>query len=136
MKVGLTASRLGGAIYIIPFLFALDPALILHGGAWQIAQAFSTAGLGMIFIASALQGYLVGIGRLEFGKVGGYLLRIALFSSGLLLGLPGWQMDISGLAIVLVILLVMLLLKRRAMSVESTPETRHFGGLDKLSSSQ
>lgn len=97
MKIALTACRLGGAIFILPFFFVIDPALLMQGGAWQVVQAFVSAALGMGLLGSALEGYLVGIGSLRFGPLS-YLVRVVLGLSGILLALPGWAFDSAGVA--------------------------------------
>lgn len=114
-KTGWSAMRLGGAIYLVPFFFIYQPALVLQAGVADIIFAVILAILGIILIASSLQGYLVGIGRMAFvgGRVGTYLSRIALFVSGILLASPPWQTSVIGAAIALVVILLMLWLKPR-----------------------
>ena len=91
MRTGLEASRLGSAIYIVPFLFVLNPALILHGSTGDIATVVATALLGIVLIASALQGYLVGFGATR-GNAPGILGRVLLGLSGLAFALPGGEL--------------------------------------------
>lgn len=93
LKVGLTACRLGGVIYILPFIFVFNPALILQAGIGEIIQTVSSAALGVFLIASSFEGYLVGIGRLKL------LFRIAFLISGIALAIPEWKTDLLGLAI-------------------------------------
>ncbi|MFC1593180.1 TRAP transporter permease, partial [Candidatus Omnitrophota bacterium] len=64
MKVGFQSVRLGAVIFIIPFLFIWNPAFILHGSPLQIILTVVTGLLGVIVLASGLEGYLVGAGRL------------------------------------------------------------------------
>jgi len=114
LKVALTATRLGGVIYLLPFFFVLTPALILQGGVGEIVYAIFICILAVILISGGLQGYIVGIGRIGKGGIRSLLLMIALVVSGILLGLPGWQTDALGLAIAFVTLCPILLLKLRA----------------------
>jgi len=114
LKVALTATRLGGVIYLLPFFFVLTPALILQGGVGEIVYAIFTCILAVIFISGGLQGYILGIGRIGKGGIRSLLLMIALVMSGILLGLPGWQTDALGLAIAFVTLCPILLFKLRA----------------------
>jgi TRAP transporter 4TM/12TM fusion protein len=104
LKVAVTACRLGGIKYFLPFLFVLDPALILQGNVGDIIQSFLTATLGVIIIGSALENYLIGIGRMCSENIYGFLLRFGLVVGGTLLGLRGWKMDAAGLIVVGVIL--------------------------------
>lgn len=59
MRTGLAAMRLGGATYVIPFIFAYSPVLLLVGGtAVELTQAVATASLGVFALGAALVGYL------------------------------------------------------------------------------
>lgn len=93
LKVGFAACRLGGVIYFLPFIFVFNPALILQAGAGEVLQAVFTAALGVILIGSAFEGYLVGVGRLN------WILRIPFFISGIALSVPEWKTDLIGLVI-------------------------------------
>ncbi|MGH8697383.1 MAG: TRAP transporter permease, partial [Burkholderiales bacterium] len=46
-KTGWTATRIGWAAYIVPFLFALSPSLLMQGHPLTIAWAVLTAALGI-----------------------------------------------------------------------------------------
>jgi TRAP transporter 4TM/12TM fusion protein len=88
MRVGTHAMRLGSVLYVVPFFFVLNPALILRGSAAEIAVVVATALVGILLIAAALEGYLIGIGSLRHGY-GGAASRALLFGAGLLTALPG-----------------------------------------------
>jgi len=131
IKVAATACRLGGVIFVLPFFFVLDPSLVLQGEAWATLHAISTTLLGVFLIGSAFEGYMAGIGELWPGRTYGYLLRAGLIVSGVLLGLKGWTMDISGLAIAFVILSPMLLklvLRFRSREMLPLPSSEHDDG--------
>jgi TRAP transporter 4TM/12TM fusion protein len=89
IKTGLEAMRLGTVIYFIPFFFVLNPALIGQGSAGYVMFVFGTALVGVVFLSAALQGYLVGVGRLTVWGPGGMVLRLMLFAGGLIMLLPG-----------------------------------------------
>ncbi|HXG53134.1 MAG TPA: TRAP transporter fused permease subunit [candidate division Zixibacteria bacterium] len=82
-KTGWTGMRLGIAAYIVPFVFALHPALILKGAPGEILLAVSAASAGTFLLAVACAGYL--FGPMAWGKRGLFAL------AGLLLVLPSWQ---------------------------------------------
>ncbi|MDP6374535.1 MAG: TRAP transporter fused permease subunit [Pseudomonadales bacterium] len=63
LKTGVAAMRLGSVIYFIPFLFVLEPALVLEGTGADIALAMLRAAAGVWLIVGALQGFLVGVGE-------------------------------------------------------------------------
>ncbi|MEO8248399.1 MAG: TRAP transporter fused permease subunit, partial [Burkholderiales bacterium] len=89
IKVGLQSMKLGSTMYFVPFFFVLNPALILQGDSTvDIVVVVVTAFLGILLIASAMQGWLVGFGRLG-GGVAGWLARLLLFASGVSMALPG-----------------------------------------------
>lgn len=82
-QTGWTAMRLGIAAYVVPFIFALHPALIFLGTAKEIILAVVTSALGVIIVGVGAAGYLFRpLGR---GK------RALMFVSGLLLLLPSWS---------------------------------------------
>ncbi|MDX5435223.1 MAG: TRAP transporter fused permease subunit, partial [Halomonas sp.] len=92
MATGLQAMRLGSVIYFIPFLFVLNPALIMQGEAWQIGLVFIQAVIGIVLFASAMQGYLIGVGRLGIGARHEIPARGLVLVAGLLFALPGGGM--------------------------------------------
>lgn len=55
-KVGFKSMQLAMAIYIVPFAFVLNPALIGHGSIVEITVSVLFAVFGLIFMSSALQG--------------------------------------------------------------------------------
>lgn len=89
METGLQAMRLGSVIYFIPFLFVLNPALIMQGPVWEIALVFCQAVVGIVLFASAMQGYLIGVGRLGHNLLTETLNRTLILIAGLCLALPG-----------------------------------------------
>ena len=57
-QTGWTAMRLGIAAYIVPFIFALHPPLILMGTLKEILIAVVTAVIGVVLLAAGCAGYL------------------------------------------------------------------------------
>lgn len=86
IATGFEAMRLGGVIYIAPFLFVLNPALIGQAPAWEVAVALTCAIIGVGMISSALQGYISLVGPLT-GSMG-LPLRVLLFFGGLFIAKP------------------------------------------------
>ena len=89
MATGFQAMRLGSIIYFIPFLFVLNPALILQGGPLQILYVFAEAVIGVVLIAGAMQGYLLGVGNLCRYSLLQWPLRAAFIIAGLAVAIPG-----------------------------------------------
>ncbi len=84
LATGFAAMRLGTLIYIIPFVFVLEPSFILEGEWTATAQAIVEAVVGVWLMAGALQGYLPGFGRLS-----ALWMRVLLAFAGLAIALPG-----------------------------------------------
>ncbi|MEO1708769.1 MAG: TRAP transporter fused permease subunit [Pseudomonadota bacterium] len=90
-QTGLEAMRLGAIIYVAPFFFVLNPALVGEAPAGEVLLALATALIGVWFISSALQGHISLIGSLEGSA--GIAMRLVLGMSGLLLAAPGNVLD-------------------------------------------
>ena len=95
MRTAFTACRLALVIFIIPYMFVYNNALLLIGSFAQIVQVAVTAFFGVAAIAFAAQNYLGG--RLPI------LMRITLFACGACLINPGLKTDLVGLAVMAVI---------------------------------
>ena len=100
MKTALNATRLAIAAFIIPYIFAYNNAMIFVGDVtfFGVASIVISATLGMASIASGFMGYLIHDLK--------WYSRIALIAGGLLMVIPGTVTDLSGLAILIVILLI------------------------------
>jgi TRAP transporter 4TM/12TM fusion protein len=99
-RIGFQAMRLGTIIYLIPFFFVLNPALILKGPWSEVAAVIATAFIGVWLIAGALQGYLAGFGPFR-NSLRDTAARTLALAGGLALALPGgaWiGIDTLGLA--------------------------------------
>ena len=95
-KTGWLGMRLAIAAYIVPFVFAFHPALILMGTASEIILSVAAASIGVFFLGAACAGYL--FRPLAWWKCG-------LFgTASLMLLLPKWSgaalaLDAAGLAL-------------------------------------
>lgn len=58
-KTGWTAFKFAKMLYVMPFLFAFTPAILLQGSTTEIITSFVTATLGTIGFGSVTIGYLV-----------------------------------------------------------------------------
>lgn len=101
---GLTAMRIGSVLFLLPFMFVVNPALIMQGDWGPIIQAATTAVTAMWVLASALEGYLYRVGILRWPT------RILLFATGGLFLFPGLKTDLIGIALLLLTYLLALTL--------------------------
>jgi TRAP transporter 4TM/12TM fusion protein len=118
MKTGFTAVRLGVVLYFIPFFFVYAPALVAQGTLPDILYTSFTAFLGVFLLSCGLEGYLIGVGRVD-----GYLLRGGLVAAGLLIAHPNVTTDIMGYILgAAVVAAVYLVEKRKGRTGLSTTE--------------
>ncbi|HKY09270.1 MAG TPA: TRAP transporter large permease subunit, partial [Candidatus Binatia bacterium] len=82
-KTGWTGMRLGIAAYVVPFVFALHPALIFKGTITEILLAVTASSTGTFLLAVGCAGYL--FRSLDWLKRGLFIL------AGALLMLPTWH---------------------------------------------
>jgi TRAP transporter 4TM/12TM fusion protein len=106
MKTGWMATRIGIVLFLLPFFFILNPALIAQGPIQEILYRFFLAAFGLTLIASGVEGYLLLIGRV------GIIARVFLFSSGLFLAFPHLVADFTGVALALITIAAAFLVKR------------------------
>lgn len=87
ISTGWEATRLGAVIYVVPFFFVLNPALIGQGPPGEVAFVLVCALIGIWFIAAAMQGYLAFVGTMGSGAFA-LLMRALLAFSGFLVASP------------------------------------------------
>jgi len=98
MAIGWQAVKLGVAGFVVPFVFAFYPAIMLQGSFLEILWITGTTILGILFWTAAVEGYFF------WGKMG-ILPRLGLVLAGILLIIPGGKTDLIGLTIGIVLLL-------------------------------
>ncbi len=101
MRTGMMAMRLGLILFLLPFLFVLNPTLILDGEPLAIIHDVTTAVIAVWLLASASEGWLYWIGRIEWTN-----FRIPLLIAAGVLLYPGTYSDLIGAAIVAAIYVV------------------------------
>jgi TRAP transporter 4TM/12TM fusion protein len=109
-QTGIWAMRLGLVNFVVPFLFALNPTLILIGSPIDIAHDVTTAFIAVWLLAAAAEGWLYGV-----GPIGWALRTMLLVGAGGLLK-PGLYSDLVGLALVVAVYGWCVLARRRAQS--------------------
>ncbi|GAB2740064.1 TRAP transporter permease [Nocardioides pakistanensis] len=108
MATSLTAMRLGMVKYVIPFCFALNPALVGQAPMADIAITFVMAVLGVITMACAFEGYGIGIERTLHPVV-----RLLGLVAGAAMLAPELVSSLLGLAVAVVLAVVSRLLPQR-----------------------
>ena len=99
MKTALTSTKLAIAAFIVPYVFALNPAMLLVDTTiGEVILICITSLVGIFAISAALEGYV-------FHKMP-WFLRLACAAGGLMLIYPGLVTDTAGLLLVGVSLLI------------------------------
>ena len=99
LKTGFEAFKLGFAAYLVPYIFALSPILVLirpegvstMAFTISVALAIVTAIIGMICIGASTTNYFVTNNK--------WYERILFFAAGLTLIIPGIYSDIFGITV-------------------------------------
>ncbi|MBR4691728.1 MAG: TRAP transporter permease [Oscillospiraceae bacterium] len=106
MKTALNATRLAIAAFIIPYIFALNPVMLLIDASFlEVAVIVVTSIIGMFGVAAGLEGYLKG--NLFWP------LRLVSVAAGLLLIIPGILTDVIGIILIAAIIAFQVLGSRR-----------------------
>ena len=107
MKTGITATKLAIAAFIVPYIFCMNPQMLLID--------VTTLGMIQIILSS-----LIGLFGVSAG-VEGYLLksmnpfeRIVIAAGGLMMMVPGTVTDFIGVALFAVVVIFQLIGKKRA----------------------
>ena len=94
MKTAFNATKLAIAAFIVPYIFAMNPAMLLVNvsSPLQVVQIVISALIGLFGVAAALNGFL-------YRKINP-LFRLLLIAGGLGMMVPGTLTDVMGLVIV------------------------------------
>ncbi|MBQ8204090.1 MAG: TRAP transporter fused permease subunit [Clostridia bacterium] len=107
MKTAFTATKLAIGAFIVPYMFALNPAMLLiDTTAVEVILICVTSCVGIFAVSAALEGYF--IHHMKWYE------RIISAIGGLLLIHPGVTTDVIGVVLVGIVLLIQLLTKKRA----------------------
>ena len=112
MRTALNASRLAIAAFLVPYVFALNPAMLFIDTVWyEVVLIAVSSFIGMISISVALEGYLIH----EVNPLG----RILCAAGGLALLIPGTLSDLAGLAALAIVLVAQIIENKRRKSKAS-----------------
>lgn len=112
MKTAITSTKLAIGAFIVPYVFALNPALLfIDTSIPEVILICVTSLVGMFGVSMALEGYLLCNMR--------WYERIVSIIGGLLLIYPGAVTDIIGLLIVAVVVLLQYIDRKKQ---NSTPQ--------------
>ena len=106
MKTALTATKLAIAAFIVPYVFALNPAMLfVDTNAYEVITICITSFVGIMGVAAALEGYL--LTHMQ------WYWRVIVAAGGLLLIIPGLVTDVAGLGLVAITVVAQMIDKKK-----------------------
>ena len=110
MKTAVTATKLAIGAFIVPYVFALNPAMLfIDTGVGEVILICITSLVGIFGVSAALEGYILGHMR--------WYQRILSAVGGLLLIYPGIVTDLIGLALVGAVVAMQMIEKKRTQNI-------------------
>ena len=107
MKTAFNASKLAIAAFIVPYIFAMNPAMLLiDTTALQVVLVVITSIIGIFGVAAALNGYL-------FRPINP-LFRVVIAAGGLLMMDPSVMTDLIGIVLLAAVVVLQYLGKKKA----------------------
>lgn len=107
MKTGINATKLAIAAFIVPYMFAMNPSMLLMDqGVLAAVQVIISSCLGIFGIAAALEGYVVT--RAPWWQ------RILLAAGGLCLIDPRLMTDLVGIAAIVIVVVLQIVFRKRS----------------------
>ena len=112
MKTGVTATRLAITAFIVPYIFAYSPEMLLIDSAWyDVVQIVITALIGIFAVSAGMEGHM-------FVKCS-WWQRLMLLGGGLLSIIPGIATDAAGIILIAVVIIIQKLGEKK----QATPPT-------------
>ena len=112
MKTGVTATRLAITAFIVPYIFAYSPEMLLIDSAWyDVVQIVITALIGIFAVSAGMEGHML--------VKTPWWQRILLLGGGLMSIIPGLATDAIGI----VAIAVVIILQKLSSKKNITPPT-------------
>ena len=110
MKTAFTSTKLAIGAFIVPYVFALNPAMLfIDTSVWEVIQICVTSFVGIFGVSAALEGFFVR--RMRWYE------RIMAAVGGLLLIYPGLVTDLIGLVVVAAVVVLQVLQNKKAKTL-------------------
>ena len=109
MRTGINATKLAIAAFIVPYIFCMNPAMLLIDvTVWSMIQIIVTSLVGLFGVAAALEGFLL--------RPMNPVFRIATAIGGILMMIPGTFTDSIGIALFAAVVIIQLIQKKKAVA--------------------
>ena len=112
MKTGVTATRLAITAFIVPYIFAFSPEMLIIGSDkpwYEIVLLVITALVGIFIVSAGMEGYLL--------RTMPWWQRIIALAGGLCMIIPGLVTDIAGVALIAIIIIFQLVANKKTAKV-------------------
>lgn len=106
MRTGIYSMRLGITLFILPFIFVYNPALIMHGSVANIIISVILAVIAIWALTAAFEQWIYKIGKIDI------ISRICMGAGGILILVPEFTTSLLGFALLAGVIGVNFLLKR------------------------
>ena len=114
MKIGVNACKIGMALFLLPFLFVGNPALLLRDtSAIMIMKSMLFALIATVTATQATNNHYFHIGKPKMNRTLNGVLRVVLLAGCVAFGLPGTKTDIIGVVLIVVAMVPIYMLSRR-----------------------
>ena len=101
LKTGVTATRLAITAFIVPYIFAFSPEMLIIGSDkpwYEIVLLCVTALCGIYIISAGMEGYMF--------KNMSWFERILALAGGLFMVIPGIVTDAVGIALIVLVVII------------------------------
>lgn len=99
MKTGVTATRLAITAFIVPYIFAYNPQMLLIDAAWyDVLQIVITSLIGIFAVSAGMEGYMI--------TKAPWWQRLLLLGGGLMSIIPGVATDAIGIVAIAVVIIL------------------------------
>jgi TRAP-type uncharacterized transport system fused permease subunit len=111
METGFRAMRLGLPLFILPFIFVYDPALIMEGTPINIIERVGLTLIAIWAITSAFESWIYGVGHINL------LSRGMVLAGGILIIVPVLMTSLLGAGVLVGVIVMNLFYKRSINAV-------------------
>jgi TRAP transporter 4TM/12TM fusion protein len=112
LETSITAMRLGLPLFVLPFIFVYDPALIMEGHWTDIVERVTITLIAIWAVTSAFESWIYGVGKI------GLTSRALFGAGGVLIVFPEPVTGVIGAVVLIAVFGVNLILQRRTRSAK------------------
>lgn len=113
MRTGFYAMRLGMPLFVLPFIFVYDPALIMDGAPIEIIERVALTLVAIWAITSAFEAWIYKVGKI------GTISRVAFALGGVLILFPEITTSLAGAGVLVAVIVANRGLERRRSAVKA-----------------